>query len=420
MGRTRLAIAAATAVGLSAAVAACGGSSGGPLTLKFYSPLDPGGTNVKAAKECSQQSGGKYNIELVPLANSADASRELLVRRLAAHDSDIDMMNMDTIWTSEFAAAGWLREFKGAEKADALDDVLGGPAQSVLYKNKVYGIPLNTNAQLLWYRKDLVPNPPKTWDEMIAAAKKLPAKEGLIEEQGNHYEGYVVWFNNLVASAGGSIVDQQGHPTLGAPAVKAASIIKAVVDSGRADPSLATFQEDQGKIAFATGKAAFLLNWPYVYAFTRDAAKTSPISKKVFQNMGWARWPAVYPDKPSRVSIGGANIGVSIYGRNPAYSAKAALCMTQRKWQDAEAINEGLPPVMNASYDDPKVRESYPFADLLREQLKDAVPRPETPTYADVTLAVQDTLHPPAKIDPQAAINTLKSRLNTLADGGMY
>src|SRR3954468_11406799 len=225
MGRTRLALAAAAAVGLSAVVAACGGSSGGPLPLKYYPGLDPGGTNVKAAKECSQQSGGKYNIEIVPLANSADASRELLVRRLAAHDGDIDMVQMDTIWTSEFAAAGWLREMKGADKTDALDDVLAGPAQSVLYKNKVYGIPLNTNAQLLWYRKDLVPNPPKTWDEMVAMAKKLPAKEGLIEEQGNHYEGYVVWFNNLVNSAGGTIVNTQGRPTLGAPAVKAAQII---------------------------------------------------------------------------------------------------------------------------------------------------------------------------------------------------
>src|SRR3954449_10116192 len=420
MGRTRLGLAAAAAAGLSAAVAACGGSGSGPLTLKYYSGLDPGGTNVKAAKECSQQSGGKYNIEIVPLANSADASRELLVRRLAAHDGDIDMVQMDTIWTSEFAAAGWLREMQGAEKSDALDDVLAGPAQSVLYKNKVYGIPLNTNAQLLWYRKDLVPKPPKTWDEMIADAKKLPASDGLIEEQGNHYEGYVVWFNNLVNSAGGTIVNTQGRPTLGEPAVKAASIIKSVAASGRADPSLATFQEDQGKIAFASGKAAFQLNWPYVYAFTRDAAKTSSVSKKVFENMGWARWPGVYPNKPSRVSIGGANIGVSVYGRNPEYSTQAALCMTSRKWQDAEAITEGLPPVMNASYDDPQVRKSYPFADLLREQLKDAVPRPETPTYSDVTLAVQDSIHPPTKLDPTSAINKLKDRLNTLADGGMY
>src|SRR3954466_2165825 len=232
MGRTRLALAAAAAVGLSAVVAACGGSSGGPLTLKYYSGLDPGGTNVKAAKECSQQSGGKYNIELVPLANSADASRELLVRRLAAQDSDIDMIQMDTIWTSEFAAAGWLREMKGADKADALDDVLAGPAQSVQWKDKVYGIPLNTNAQLLWYRKDLVPNPPKTWDEMVAMAKKLPAKEGNILEQGNKYEGYVVWFNNLVASGGGKIVDAEGRPELNQAAVKAASIIHNVATSG--------------------------------------------------------------------------------------------------------------------------------------------------------------------------------------------
>src|SRR3954470_15803313 len=418
--RTRLAPAAALAVGLSALVAACGGSSGGPLTLKFYSPLDPGGTNVKAAKECSQQSGGKYNIELVPLANSADASRELLVRRLAAQDSDIDMIQMDTIWTSEFAAAGWLREMKGSDKADALDDVLAGPAQSVQWKNKVYGIPLNTNAQLLWYRKDLVPNPPKTWDEMIAMAKKLPKSQGLIEEQGNHYEGYVVWFNNLVNSAGGTIVNEQGRPTLGAPAVKAAQIIHDVVASGRADPSLATFQEDQDRLAFEAGKAAFELNWPYVYASARADAKTSAVTKKVFQNMGYARWPAVYPNKPSRVSIGGANIGVSVYGRNPEYSTQAALCMTSRKWQDAEAITEGLPPVMNASYDDPQVRKSYPFADLLRKQLKDAVPRPETPTYSDVTLAVQDSIHPPTKLDPTSAINKLKDRLNTLADGGMY
>jgi len=387
------------------------------VTLKYYSGLDPGGTNVKAAKECSTS---QYKIQIVPLANSADASRELLVRRLAAHDSDIDMIQMDTIWTPEFAAAGWLKELTGADKQDALDDVLKGPAQSVEWQGKTYGIPLNTNAQLLWYRKDLVPNPPKTWAEMIDQAKKIPAKEGLIEEQGNHYEGYVVWFNNLVASAGGSIVDEKGRPTLGAPAVKAAEIIKDVVDSGRADPSLSTFQEDQGRLAFEAGKAAFMLNWPYVYASARADGKTSPVTKKVFDNMGYAAYPAVDPGKPSRVSIGGANIGVSVYGRDPDASTKAALCMTSRKWQDQEAINEGLPPVMNASYDDAKVRKTYPFADLLRDQLNNAVTRPETPSYSDVTLAVQDSLHPPTKLNPQSAINTLKSRLNTLADGGMY
>jgi multiple sugar transport system substrate-binding protein len=144
------------------------------------------------------------------------------------------------------------------------------------------------------------------------------------------------------------------------------------------------------------------------------------VTQKVVQNLGWARWPGVDPGKPSRVSIGGANIGISTYGKHPALATQAALCMTSRKYQDAEAIVEGLPPVMSASYDDPKVRKAYPFADLLREQLKDAVPRPETPAYADVTLAIQQTLHPPKSVDPANTINTLRDRLKTLADGGLY
>jgi multiple sugar transport system substrate-binding protein len=383
-------------------------------------PLDPGGTNTKAAKECSDQSRGRYVIKQTPVANSADASRELVVRRLAAGDRNIDIINMDTIWTPEFAEAGWLRELKGAEQADALNDVLDGPKSSVQWKNKTYAVPLNTNVQLLWYRKDLVPTPPETWDEMIAMAKKLPAGEGNILEQGQKYEGYVVWFNNLVASAGGTIVDAAGRPTLDDKAVKAAQIIKDVATSGRADASLSTAQEDPARLAFEAGKGAFLLNWPYVYAAARTDAKTNDVTKKVFENMGYARWPGVDKGSPSKVSIGGANLGIPKTGRNPALATEAALCMTSTKWQSQEAINEGLPPVTNATYDEPKVREVYPFADLLREQLKDSVVRPATPSYSDVTLAIQSSLHPPASIDPQKSINTLKDRLNTLADGGMY
>jgi len=313
-----------------------------------------------------------------------------------------------------------MRELTGSEKQDALDDVLPGPAQSVTWKNKVYGIPTNTNVQLLWYRKDLVPKPPKTWDEMIAMAKKLPPTKGNILEQGQKYEGYVVWFNNLVASGGGTIVDAEGNPTLNPAAVKAAKIIKDVATSGRADPSLSTAQEDQGRLAFEADKGAFLLNWPYVWAAAHADAKTNPVTKKVADNMGYAPYPQVKEGEPSHVSIGGANLGIPKSGKNPKLATEAALCMTQEKYQKQEAIKEGLPPVMNKVYDDAAVRKVYPFADLLRDQLKTSVVRPFTPNYADVTLAIQDSLHPPAGINPQAAIDTLKSRLKTVADGGMY
>jgi multiple sugar transport system substrate-binding protein len=412
--------AALVAAACAIVVAGCGGSGKGPVELIYLGAIDSNKTNSKASAECSKQSGGKYVIKQVPVSTSADASRELIVRRLAAGDKHIDIVSMDTIWTPEFAEAGWLRELSGAEKADALDDVLDGPKASVTWKGKTVGIPLNTNVQLLWYRKDLVPTPPETWDEMIAMAKKLPAGEGNILEQGNKYEGYVVWFNNLVASAGGTIVNAQGRPTLNDAAVKAAQIIKDVATSGRSDPSLSTAQEDQARLAFEAGKGAFMLNWPFVYASARTDAELSDVTKKVFENMGYARYPAVNQGEPSRVSIGGANLGIPKTGRYPELSTKAALCLTSPKWQAQEAIAEGLPPVTNSTYDDPAVRKVYPFADLLREQLKDSVVRPPTPSYSDVTLAIQDSLHPPAGINPPAAINTLKDRLNILADGGMY
>src|SRR5829696_2132548 len=189
MRRAGTGVAAIVAAVCAFVVAGCGGDSGGPLTLNYMSTRDNAHTNEKAAAECSQQSGGKYTIEITPLSNNVDISRELLVRRLAAGDKNIDLINMDTIWTPEFAEAGWLRELKGAEKEDALDDVLAGPAESVQWEGKTYGIPLNTNVQLLWYRKDLVPTPPETWQEMIEMAKKLKPGEGNILEQGNKYEG---------------------------------------------------------------------------------------------------------------------------------------------------------------------------------------------------------------------------------------
>src|SRR4051812_9894694 len=323
MRRAGTGVAAIAVAACAIVVAGCGGDSGGPVTLNYVGPLDPGGTNVNAAKECSQQSGGRYKIAMFPVGNSADATRELFVRRLSAGDKNMDIINMDTIYTPEFAEAGWMRELTGNEKKDALDDVLAGPAASVTWKNKVYGIPTNTNVQLLWYRKDLVPNPPKTWDEMIKMAKALPAGQGNILEQGQKYEGYVVWFNNLVASAKGKIVNVDGSPALNQAAVTAARIIHSVATSGRADPSLSTAQEDQGRLAFEAGKGAFLLNWPYVWAAGHADAKTNAETKKVVDNMGYAAYPRVTPDEPSHVSIGGANLGVPKSGTNPELATQA-------------------------------------------------------------------------------------------------
>ena len=285
--------------------------------------------------------------------------------------------------------------------------MLDGPKASVQWKDKTYAVPLNTNVQLLWYRKDLVPKPPETWDEMIAMAKKLPAGEGNILEQGQKYEGYVVWFNNLVASAGGTIVNAEGRPTLDDAAVKAAQIIKDVATSGRSDASLSTAQEDQARLAFEAGKGAFLLNWPYVYAAARTDAETSDVTKKVFENMGYARWPGVNKGEPSKVSIGGANLGIPKTGQNPELATEAALCMTSAKWQAQEAINEGLPPVTNSTYDDAEGPQGLPVRRPPARAAQGLRGAPGDPVLlgrdaGDPVLAAPAGKHRPAEVDQHA------------------
>src|SRR5215831_3221803 len=147
------------------ALAACGTSnaSTGPATLNFYQYPDVSGAIVAEVKNCNAQSHGKYTISYQLLPAASDAQRLQMVRRLAAHDSSIDIMGLDVTWEAEFANAGWIRPWTGIYKARALAGTLKGPLQTATWHGQLVAVPYNSNTQLLWYRSDLVKTPPKTW-----------------------------------------------------------------------------------------------------------------------------------------------------------------------------------------------------------------------------------------------------------------
>ena len=195
------------------------------------------------------------------------------MRRLAAEDSDIDIIGMDVIWTAEFAEAEWIKEITGADRTKAERGVLPGPLETAKYKGRLWTVPFTSNTQLLWYRKDLVKQVPKTWDEMIDQAERLNTT---IQVQAARYEGLVVWFNSLVASAGGEIVDDAGDPVLGAPAVQAAEVMKRLASSSAAPPAMTNNKEDQARLGFESGASAFQVNYSFVYASAKTGAETNP------------------------------------------------------------------------------------------------------------------------------------------------
>ena len=406
----------ATAAALLAAVVAagCGGSESSKSSkqITWYVFNEPGGAFEGAIKACNEKAGGKYTISYVKLPTDSDQQRELIARRLAAKDKDIDIIGMDVNWTAEFAQAGWITPWDGANKQSAEEGVIPALLAAAQFQGKTWVAPYTTNTQLLWYHKDVVKTPPKTWDEMIRMAKEIGPEKGKIVVQGRRYEGLVVWFNTLVASAGGEILDENGEIKLGPPAVAAAKVMKDVATQA-ATTSLSNEKEDTGKDTFAAGGLAFMVNYPFVYA---EAAK----DPKELKNFGYARYPTVKEGEPSRVTFGGINLGISKFSKNPDLAFEAAQCLRSDENQILASEKGGLAPTRQALYEDPKIKKAFPFADILEETLADGVARPVQPTYSDVSLAIQDALHPPADIDPEKAIETLKKNLESAREGKLF
>jgi multiple sugar transport system substrate-binding protein len=395
-------------------IAGCGSSSKGPVTLNWYVFPEPSGSFAAAASGCSKASGGKYNISISFLSTASDQQRVSLVRRLAANDSSIDILAMDVDWTAEFATAKWILPVPQALAAQIQSADLAGPVKTATWQNRLWAVPINSNTELLWYRKDLIPTPPKTWSQMISDATAL-AKAGkphYIEEQGAQYEGLTVWFNSLVNSAGGQIITGNNKVVIDQTAKTAATIMHDLATSPGADPALNVAQEGPSEVAFENGTAAFQINYPFVWS----AAHTD--KPKVGAQMGYAPFPQVTPGIAPHVSIGGYNLGVSSHSQHPQLAFDAVQCLIQTANQKTDAIKGGLAPVQASIYQDPAFEKAYPFHALIKAQLETYGLRPQTPAYADVTLAIQKALSPTANIDPNTVVNTLRNEIKLSLTSG--
>jgi len=318
-------------------------------------------------------------------------------------------MALDVTWEAEFANAGWIVPWTGANRAAVVNGTIKPALETALWKGQLVAAPLNTNTQLLWYRSDLVPNPPKTWAQMIADAEQL-AKEGkphYIEIQGAQYEGTTVWFNTMNASAGGTILNPDATKvTLGAPAVKALSIMKELASSPAADPSLGVQMENDNRLAMEGGTAAFQLNYPFVYPSMKADNPT------LFKSFKWALYPEVTPGVPAKVTIGGTDLAVSAYSQHKALAFQAALCLRDQQNQIINANIGGVPPTIASLYNNPALFADYPFhADILKA-LENASVRPKSPVYQVVSIDISHLLEPASGISPTGTEQAMVAQMN--------
>lgn len=458
-GRARRigAIALAT---LTVALSACA-STGHRLVISFYTPATDAATFTAVAQECTKQFQGRFAVRHVSLPRGPGEQRVQLARRLSAHDRGLDVMALDVVWTAEFAEAGWALPLSddpaGRAEADAIVDTLPGPLATARWKHELYGAPVTTNTELLWYRPDLVSQPPATWDAMVAEAAKLHAagQPAWIAVQANEGEGLVVWFNTLLVSAGGQVLSDDGRrvtltdtPAHRDATVRALRILKSVATAPGADPSISRTDEGTARLAVEQGRAALEVNWPYVLAsmlenavkggvpflpLNRNPALGGSIddlgtfaptdeqfriaydaSRKVF---GFAPYPGVAPDRPAKVTIGGLNLAVASTTRHRAEAFEAVRCLRSPQSQKYVSIQGGLPAVRTSLYSDPQFQAKYPMHTIIRRQLTDAAVRPATPVYQALSLRLSSALSPITRIDPEHTADELTAQAQRALDG---
>src|SRR6516162_974127 len=150
-------------------VSGCGSGVSG-LVISVYTPASDSATFNVLARRCTEQAGGRYVVAHVSLPRGPDQQRLQLARRITANDHSLDVIAMDVVWTAEFAEAGWALPLSadpaGQAEGDATADTLPGPLASATWKHKLYAAPVTTNTQLLWYRADLIAQPPQDWSAM--------------------------------------------------------------------------------------------------------------------------------------------------------------------------------------------------------------------------------------------------------------
>jgi multiple sugar transport system substrate-binding protein len=247
---------------------------------------------------------------------------------------------------------------------------------------------------------------PVTWDQLIQAAE---GADTTIAAQGIRAEALTVFVNALVASAGGQILLTQDVPPdqvqlgLVSDAGRAAAeVARSYATSSAAGPGLSTRNEDTSATLFENGTASFMVNWPFVWPRAQSYVEAGTMDPATLQDYGWAIYPRVLADTDAAPPYGGINIGIGAFTRYRDQALDAAQCIVSRENQTYYFISNGNPAALESVYQDQEVLAAYPMADLIRQSLQQAAPRPQTPYYNEVSTCIQRTWHPLESVSPDA------------------
>jgi multiple sugar transport system substrate-binding protein len=298
---------------------------------------------------------------------TSELQRQYLSTVLNAKDSAIDIFMIDIVNPAQYAASGWLEPLNAyvGEPEQALRLHLPVYASSNVVGGKLMAMPAFADAMFLYYRKDLLEKyklrEPRTWDDVVAASKKImdgeknPNLQGL-SVQGAPIEGTVCTFLLPYWSQGRNFNDAAGRLTLDKPAaVKGMNHWLSLVDQGIIKKNVAEVKTADTVNEFMAGNVIFGINWGFAW----DRFKDDPASQ-VKGKVAVASMPSM-PGGRSATCVGGWQWAVSAFSKHKQASADLVRYMSQPNVSKFLAMEGSLLPVFPGVYTDPDVTRQVPW-----------------------------------------------------------
>jgi len=424
--RSKIAITALSLLSAATLVAGCsssksGGSSGGnnsrgPIT--FVTGKDNSGTMPFIAEKWNAAHPNE-KVTIHQQSDQADQQLSDLEQHFQAKDSGYDVVTVDVVWTAEFAAKNWLVPLKGNYNLDT-SPLLPATVKAATYNGTLFAAPYASDGGLLYYRKDLVPTPPTTWDQLISDCQGKTTsgtitgpKPGCYAGQFAKYEGLTVNAAEAINAAGGVIVKDDGKtPNVNtAEAAKGLDFLVNGFKQGYIPKEALGFKETESLNAFEAGQLVFMRNWPYADAIL--AGKDSKVATK----FGIAPLPG--PDGHGASSLGGHSVAISQYSKHQATAFDFLKFLESDEIQRNDLTQGTLAPVTTALYNDSALVAKFPYLPTLLASIQTAVPRPVTPFYPAVTEAIETNAYAAlqGQVSTQSALNSLQSAIQSATAG---
>jgi multiple sugar transport system substrate-binding protein len=396
-------------IGLAIGFGACGAAP--PSLTISGSAVGSEASLLRAQLQRFETTHPGLRVQLRATPDAADERHQLYVQWLNARIGDPDVLQLDVIWTAEFAAAGWIRPL-----LLPADDFVPAALEASRWNGRLYALPWFVDVAMLYWRTDLMAEAPTDLDQLAAVARRAVADEQVrfgFVWQGARYEGLVTVFLETLSAFGGRILDAGGSVSVDSEAaVRALTFMRdAIHESSFVPAAVLAWREEPVRFAFQNGQAAFMRNWPYAEALADD-----PEQSRVAGRFAVAAMPGTSAGS-SAAALGGSLLAVNAFSDDLDAAVALAAFLTEPDQMIERVRITGQLPARGSVYDaaigDPQLQLRLQRA---RAIIARAVPRPVTPVYNELSEILQVHLHRALtrQDSPRAALTAAAQQMRRL------